>query len=163
MSTSLAISPSSSIMPNNWGICWLEQLLYCLTNCVGWEEDILARDYRVEVETEVGVTEVGVAEPSTELMNAVCWDTCLCVRNVLERVDNTLSVMVTEFWQQNKFVTSETVPHHPNCWMVSVTNTRCSKKELTDTLRFLTSEVVKEATKLAPSSTDIILVTLEWR
>jgi hypothetical protein len=47
--------------------------------------------------------------------------------------------------------------------MISVTNTRCSKKELTDTLRFLTSEVVKEATKLAPSSTDIILVTLKWR
>ena len=35
-------------MPDNWGICWLEQLLYCLTNCVGWE-DILARDCRVVV------------------------------------------------------------------------------------------------------------------
>jgi hypothetical protein len=102
---------------------------------VGWE-DILARDYRVEVGTEVGV-----AEPSTKLMAAVCWNTCLWVREVLERVDtkdNTLSAMVTEFWQQSKFVTSETVPHHPNCRMVSVTNTRGSKKELTDTLRFLT-------------------------
>ena len=47
---------------------------------------------------EVG-TEVGVAETSTERMAAVCWDTCLWVREVLERVDNTLSVMVTEFWQ----------------------------------------------------------------
>jgi hypothetical protein len=118
-------------MPNNWGICWQEQLQYCLTNCVGWE-DILARDYRVEV---------GVAEPSTKLMAAVCWDTCLWVREVLERVDtkdNTLSAKVTEFWQQSKFVTSETVSHHPNCRMVSVTNTRGSKKELTDTQRFLT-------------------------
>ena len=62
---------------------------------MGWE-DILARDYRVEVGTEVGV-----AEPSTKLMAAVCWNTCLWVREVLERVD------------KNKFVTSETVPHHP--------------------------------------------------
>jgi hypothetical protein len=44
-------------------------------------------------------TEVGVAETSTEWMASVCCDTCLWVREVLERVDNTSSVMVTEFWQ----------------------------------------------------------------
>lgn len=83
-------------MPDNWGICWLEQLLNCLTNCVGWE-DILARDCRVGVGTEEGG-----ADPNTELIAAVCWDTCPCDREELERVDTkdrTLSAMVTKFWQ----------------------------------------------------------------
>ena len=80
-------------MPDSWGTCWLEQLLNCLTNCVGWE-DSLAKDWSVGVGTVVGG-----AEPNTELIAAVCWDTCPWDREEPDKVDtrdSTLSAMVTK-------------------------------------------------------------------
>lgn len=58
---------------------------------MGWA-DILARDYRVG-------TEEGGADPNTELIAAVCWDTCPCDSEELDRVvtkDRTLYAIVTK-------------------------------------------------------------------